>query len=185
MEISVSPELAAIIGYARDEAMRTGHFGLGVDHLVLGALRHDANSFCSILRRLGVDTAELKRYIDSQVFRPQGIPYGEENRIGLAHSALSALNLSVYEALRAECQQPGAEHLLIAASRCEKNAFRDFLDSKGIDTAAIRDAVAGKAAPARPRKAPMPSAEDIADALEAELRRVMASGSKVKSGIYS
>ena len=183
MELSVSPELEAIIGYARNEAMRTGHFGMTVDHLVLGALRHADNKFCRTLKALGVDAGELKGYIDAQVFRPEGIPYGQEDRIGMARSALSALNLTVYEALKEDCHQPGAEHLLIAASRCMGNAFRDFLDQRGIDTAAICATIAGKS-PRKTSSKPVPMAEDIADALEAELRRVMASGS-LKTGIYS
>ena len=182
MEITVSPDLEAIIAKARDEAMRTGHYGLTVDHLVLGALRHSDNKFCRTLKSLGISTEELKGYIDFQVSRPTSVPYNEGGRIGFAHSAVSALNLSIYEALREGSSQPGPEHLLIAASRCGKNAFRDFLDSHGISTSMITDAVAGKIG--KPRKAPMPKAEDIADALEAELRRVMASGT-FKSGIAS
>lgn len=184
MEITVSADLEAIIAKARDEAMRTGHYGLTVDHLVLGALRHADNKFCKALKALGVSLVELKNHIDSQVFRPKPVPFNEGGRIGFAHSAVSALNLSIYEALKEESSQPGPEHLLIAASRCGKNAFRDFLDSRGITTAKIADAVAGKAVPQKTKKAPLPDAHDIADALEAELRRVMASGS-FKSGIAS
>lgn len=182
MEITVSPDLEAIIAKARDEAMRTGHYGLTVDHLVLGAMRHSDNKFCRTLKSLGINMEELKEYIDFQVSRPTSVPYNEGSRIGFAHSAVSALNLSIYEALKEGSSQPGPEHLLIAASRCGKNAFRDFLDSHGITTATLTDAVAGKIE--KPRKAPMPKAEDIADALEAELRRVMASGT-FKSGITS
>lgn len=184
MEITVSPDLELIIAKARDEAMRTGHYGLTVDHLVLGALRHSDNKFCRALKSLGISLGELKEHIDAQVFRPNPVPYNEGGRIGFAHSAVSALNLSIYEALKTESSQPGPEHLLIAASRCERNAFRDFLDARGITTAMLADAVAGKPAAQKPRKAPLPKAEDIADALEAELRRVMASGT-FKSGIVS
>lgn len=184
MEITVSPDLEAIIARARDEAMRTGHYGLTVDHLVLGALRHSGNRLCEALESLGVSMSELKDYIDRQVFRPAPVPFNDSGRIGFAHSAVSALNLSIYEALKEGSSQPGPEHLLIAASRCGRSAFKDFLDSRSITTAGIEEAVAGKTAPKKPQKAPLPSADDIADALEAELRRVMASGT-FKSGIAS
>lgn len=184
MEITVSPELEAIISKARDEAMRTGHYGLGVDHLVLGALRHSDNRFCKALGALGISMEELKEHIDAQVFRPSPVPFNDGGRIGLAHSALSALNLSIYEALKEGSSQPGPEHLLIAASRCGKCAFQDFLSSRGITTAMLEDAVAGKNVPQKARKAPLPDADDIARALEAELRRVMASGA-YKSGMAS
>lgn len=185
MEISVSPILETILGYARDEAVRTGHFGLTVDHLVLGALRHADNEFCTVLKSLGVSLQELKEYIDAQVFRPQAISWSDSDRVGFARSAVNALNLSVYEALREECHQPGPGHLLIGASRCEKNAFKDFLDARGIGTAALAAARSGKPQRPVPGKTVLPDARDIADALEAELRRVMAEGYRIKGGIPS
>ncbi len=33
MEIKISDELNTIIGYAREEALRTGSYGIGPDHL--------------------------------------------------------------------------------------------------------------------------------------------------------
>jgi len=44
MEIRISDELNDIIRYARDEAMRTGSYGIGPDHLFLGVLRHGDNA---------------------------------------------------------------------------------------------------------------------------------------------
>ena len=46
MEIKISDELNDIIRYARDEAMRTGSYGIGPDHLFLGILRHGENAAC-------------------------------------------------------------------------------------------------------------------------------------------
>ena len=44
MEIRISDELNDIIRYAKDEAMRTGSYGIGPDHLFLGVLRHGDNA---------------------------------------------------------------------------------------------------------------------------------------------
>ena len=44
MEMRISDELNLIVRYAREEAMRTGSYGIGVDHLVLGILRQDRKS---------------------------------------------------------------------------------------------------------------------------------------------
>ena len=38
MEIKVTEELNRIINYAREEAMRTGSYGIGPDHLMLGLI---------------------------------------------------------------------------------------------------------------------------------------------------
>ena len=40
MEIKISRELNIIINFARDEAMRTGSYGISPDHLLLGIIRH-------------------------------------------------------------------------------------------------------------------------------------------------
>lgn len=185
MDISVSPLLETILGYARDEAMRTGHFGLTVDHLALGALRHGDNGFCSLLKACGVDLAALKEHIDRQVFRPRAISWSDSSRIGFTASAVNALNLSIYEALKEDCHQPGPEHLLLGAARCSRNAFKDYLDSMGIDASTIASARAGKLQKPVQKKSPLPDAKDIADALEAELRRVMAEGHRIDGGIPS
>ena len=44
MTIKFSNEMLSILGYARDEAMRTGSYGVGADHIVLGLLRHRDNN---------------------------------------------------------------------------------------------------------------------------------------------
>ena len=44
MEMKISDELNLIVRYAREEAMRTGSYGIGTDHLVLGILRHADNN---------------------------------------------------------------------------------------------------------------------------------------------
>ena len=40
MKIKFSQELLTILGYARDEAMRTGCYGIGADHIVLGCTHY-------------------------------------------------------------------------------------------------------------------------------------------------
>ena len=53
MEIRISEELNSIINYAREEAMRTGSYGIGPDHLFLGIIRHGDPPACPPLRGLG------------------------------------------------------------------------------------------------------------------------------------
>ena len=72
MEIKISEELNAIINYARQEAMRTGSYGIGPDHLFLGMLRHEDNTACQVLSQLDTDLQEFKRFIDSKIFCVHG-----------------------------------------------------------------------------------------------------------------
>ena len=65
MQIQISDALNGIIKYAREEAMRTGSYGIGPDHLFLGIIRHEENTAFQVLQGLGVEPAELKGFIDS------------------------------------------------------------------------------------------------------------------------
>ena len=53
MEIKISDELNNIIRYAREEAMRTGSYGIGPDHLFLGMMRQAENEACKVIVNLG------------------------------------------------------------------------------------------------------------------------------------
>lgn len=184
MEIKVAQEFSVIVGYARDEAMRTGHYGITVDHLILGLLRHADNAACRALSGLGIDCAELKRHIDSAIFRDKGIPFCDEDRIGFTKGSHSTIQMAVLEALRHGALQAGSIHLLLAIARTSNNAGIEYLSARGADYNAINAWISrnGEQAPA-PRKA-APSAEDIADAMEAEIRRLMASN-QLQTEIYS
>ena len=77
MEISISDELNSIINYSREEAMRTGSYGIAPDHLFLGIIRHAENTASDALRGLGCDLTEMKQFIDSRVFTNEHIPYSD------------------------------------------------------------------------------------------------------------
>ena len=63
MEIGISDELNSIINYSREEAVRTGSYGIAPDHLFLGILRHRENTASDTLRGLGTDLEEMKQFI--------------------------------------------------------------------------------------------------------------------------
>ena len=75
MEIKFSAELQTILCYARDEAMRTGSYGLGADHIALGLLRHRDNDACRVLTACGVDLEALKQAIDERIFADRAVPW--------------------------------------------------------------------------------------------------------------
>ena len=96
MEISISDELNSIINYSREEAMRTGSYGIAPDHLFLGMIRHSENTGCDVLRGLGCDIAEMKQFIDSRVFTNEHIPYSEIENITFSRGAQNALWLPIW-----------------------------------------------------------------------------------------
>ncbi len=74
MDIKISDELNGIISYSREEAMRTGSYGIGPDHLFLGIIRHVDNRAYEILTALDVLPSELKKFIDTRIFTNEHIP---------------------------------------------------------------------------------------------------------------
>ena len=98
MEIKISDELNSIIRYAREEAMRTGSYGIGPDHLFLGMMRHADNDACKVLAGLGVDMDAFKRFIDSHIFTNESIPYSESDKISFSRYAQNVLSITVMEA---------------------------------------------------------------------------------------
>ena len=100
MEMRISDELNDIIKYSREEAMRTGCYGIGIEHLFLGMLRHSDNDACRILRALGLDEGGAKLRIDAFFMEKAAIPYSDIDQIGLTRMSQSLLNLSILEATR-------------------------------------------------------------------------------------
>ena len=136
MEMRISDELNLIVRYAREEAMRTGSYGIGIDHLVLGILRHADNDACRTLRGLGADPEEMKQFIDMHIFRQGSIPYCDADQVVLSRSAQSLLNLTILEATRLKHAETDGSHLLLAVCRTEGNYSQVFLKNRGINYAA-------------------------------------------------
>lgn len=133
MQIKFSSKLFSILGFAKDEAMRTGHLATGVDHLTLAMLRHSDNAACRILTELGADLSELKSSIDSGIFQKDSVPFDLYDKIQPSKSSQQIVSMAAYEALRAKEPLVKPEHLLLALSRSQDNITRDWLEAHGYD----------------------------------------------------
>ncbi len=133
MQIQISEELNSIINYAREEAMRTGSYGIAPDHLFLGILRHEDNTACDVLKALGTDTAEFKGFIDSKIFTNEHIPYSEAGSVTFSRGAQNILSITVLEATRRQCRTASSEHLLLALCRSTAGYGVTYLRDTGID----------------------------------------------------
>ena len=127
MEIKFTDEMNAVLNYSREEAMRTGNYGIGPDHLLLGIIRHGANSACSILSDMEVDLDVLKKLIDEKITTTEQIPYSAIDNIVLTRVSRNILSLSVIEARKSGCYVTSAVHLLLALSRVEAGFGCAFL----------------------------------------------------------
>ena len=132
MEIRISDELNDIIRYARDEAMRTGSYGIGPDHLFLGVLRHGDNAAFRTVTGLGIDADNFKRFIDSHIFTNEPIPYAESDKISFTRYAQNVLSITVLEASKQGVTEANSLHLLLALCRTTENYGQAYLRQHGV-----------------------------------------------------
>lgn len=137
MEISISDELNSIINYSREEAMRTGSYGIAPDHLFLGIIRHAENTASDALRGLGCDLSEMKQFIDSRVFTNEHIPYSEIENITFSRGAQNVLSFTILEATKYKSTQASSQHLLLALCRAGGSYGSTYLKDTGIEYANI------------------------------------------------
>ncbi len=133
MEISISDELNSIINFAREEAMRTGSYGIAPDHLFLGILRHRENTAVDTLRGLGTDIEEMKQFIDSHIFTNEHVPYSEIDKVTFSRGAQNALSLTILEATKVHCPNASSQHLLLALCRQGDSYGATYLRDLGTD----------------------------------------------------
>ena len=133
MEIKISDELNSIIRYAREEAMRTGSYGIGPDHLFLGMMRQGDNDACKVMAALGIDIDAFKRFIDSHIFTNESIPYSEADKISFSRYAQNVLSITVMEASKMNSEEATSLHLLLALCRTTENYGQAYLRQHGVD----------------------------------------------------
>ncbi len=133
MEIRISDQLNSIISYSREEAMRTGSYGIAPDHLFLAILRHRENSAVDALVGTGTDIEEMKQFIDSHIFTNEHIPYSEIDNISFSRGAQNVLSFTILEATKLRCREAGPEHLLLALCRAAGSYGSSYLRDNGID----------------------------------------------------
>ncbi len=132
MDIKISDELNGIISYAREEAMRTGSYGIGADHLFLGIIRHDDNRAATVLKGVDVDVEALKKFIDSRIFTNERIPFSELDNITFSREAQNILSLTIIEATKLKEPEVSSNHLLLVLCRTTGSYGYAFLRSIGI-----------------------------------------------------
>ena len=157
MEIQVSDEMNRILGYSREEAMRTGAYEIGTDHLLLGLLRHSDNLACKALTSLGVDLEDFKLYVESLIFKRESVPYYQESKLRFSREARGTLNMSVLETSSMGDTETRSQHLLLAICRSTAAACKTYLEAEGINRESVASFLRDMAAQAEIQKAPKPA----------------------------
>ena len=133
MQLQVSEDLNLVIKYAREEAMRTGSYGIGPDHLFLGIIRQEENAAFRSLQSLGVEPADLKLFIDQRIATGETLPYEQLDHIAFSRQSQNVLSITVMEASRLKSPLAQPQHLLLALCRTTESYGQAYLRSHGID----------------------------------------------------
>ncbi len=144
MNIHLSDEFKTILSCAGDEAMRTGHYGIGADHLMLALLRHKGNDACRALVEAGISPEDFKSSIDKAIFRDKAIPYCDADKIRPTRTAAAVISIAAYESLRSGQGTIFPAHLLLAISRAEDSVSRSYLAERSLGYTALRELLSGR-----------------------------------------
>lgn len=133
MGISISDELSSIINFSREEAMRTGSYGIAPDHLFLGIIRHRENTAVDALRGTMTDIDEMKQFIDEKIFTNEHIPYSDIDKVSFSRGTQNVLSFTILEATKLRSAQASSQHLLLALCKAGGSYGSTYLQDLGID----------------------------------------------------
>ena len=132
MEAKFSPRVKDVISYSREEALRLGHDYIGTEHLLLGLIREGDGMAIKILKRLGVDTARLRKSVEDSVKGTSSTTVNLGN-IPLTKQAEKVLKITYLEAKIFKSDIIGTEHLLLSILRDEDNIASQILQQYNVN----------------------------------------------------
>lgn len=174
MKLKFSQEMLSILGYARDEAMRTGSYGIGADHIVLGLLRHRDNNACRAIEACGIDPGTLKEEIDARVFRDRAVPWQDRALVRPTRAAGALLSAAAYETLKYGQHVILSSHFLLALLRSADSAAGEFLQRAGIGYERLCALMRAQrfVVNRQEQQAPLPKLEDLLGPLGEQLTQL-------------
>lgn len=132
METRFSEQINDIVGYAIEEAMRTGSYSICPDHLALALIRHADNDACNMLNLGGIDLKEMKSALDTVLCKDSSVPYNHEEMVQLSNESQKIMGKAASIAESEGKSEVGPGHLLRAI--CKSICFcSTFLSSKGFN----------------------------------------------------
>ncbi len=137
MEAKFSPRVKDVITYSREEALRLGHDFIGIEHLMLGMIRDGEGVGIRLLKKLTIDTQELRKNIEGSL-TPGTRKSNNLANIPLVKQAEKTLKLTYLEAKTFKSVQIGTEHLLLCILKDADNVVSKALLKVGVDYEAVR-----------------------------------------------
>jgi hypothetical protein len=128
-----------VIFFARYEASVLGSSAIDTEHLLLGWLRETARTSGSLLKRAGLNAAEMRKQIESQV--PAGPPMSTAVDIPLSPAAKRALQRAGEEADRGGSPAIDVDHVFLGLLGEPDTAAGRYLRSQGLHVDEVREDV--------------------------------------------
>ncbi len=139
MEAKFSNRVKEVISLAREEALRLSHDYIGTEHLLLGIIREGEGVAVNLLKKLGVDTLEVKEHIE-QVTRNSANPMAKSvASIPLTRQSEKILKITYLEAKIFKSELIGTEHLLLSILRDKDNIATQILNKFKVNYDIIKE----------------------------------------------
>ncbi len=138
MDARFTPRVRDIIGYSREEALRLGHNFIGIEHVLLGLLRHNEGNALRILQRLEVDVDELRKAVERGMEPPSATRPKDKESINLLKQVEKMLKITYLEAKLFKSQSIDTEHLLLSILKDEDNLATRTLRKFSVDYETVK-----------------------------------------------
>ncbi|MBK9148564.1 MAG: ATP-dependent Clp protease ATP-binding subunit [Flavobacteriales bacterium] len=138
MDARFTPRVRDIIGYSREEALRLGHNFIGIEHVLLGLLRHNEGNALRILQRLEVDADELRKAVERGMEPPSATRPKDKESINLLKQVEKMLKITYLEAKLFKSQSIDTEHLLLSILKDEDNLATRTLRKFKVDYETVK-----------------------------------------------
>lgn len=133
MEAKLSQNVKKALANCRDEAVRLKNPSIGVEHLFLGIIREKECSAVMLLAALDIDTATLKKSIETAVGDTNSeIKYTDDSNLPMLRQAEKVMRLSFLESTKLKSKEIKTEHVILAILMENENLVSRLLNKEGI-----------------------------------------------------
>lgn len=130
-----TPEAGRVLRMAEEAAQRMHHLHVGTEHLLLGLIQEERGGAAKVLRRLGLEEGQVRRFIlqvNSEERR------SSTRRPILTESTRRVIQLALDEARQRRDPRVDTEHILIALTQERIGMAADILRHLGINAERLR-----------------------------------------------
>ena len=137
MKNNYSKRLLDVIEFSREEAARLQNSYIGPEHLMLGILREGEGEAVKILDELKVNTAALKKQIETEIKNTFETDDASHDNIAVSKTTERVLRMSMLESRIFKKEETGTEHLLLAILKEEFNVAAKALHNMHLEYADV------------------------------------------------